>query len=129
MPTPTKKIGISQFKIPEIIYGQVITYCEQINTGTKLVAHIQFHKSCFELVRDTIKQEQCKAIFEKATEEMRVALIYKYGFVKLLIKQSLLLDKEKPTALDVWVAGQLFGYSNYEIAKYLEKHGYVDNAI
>ena len=79
----------------------------------------------------SILEEHCKVIFNYDRPYDRItAYIYKYNFVKILIKELFLnKNKDKPTLSDIWIAGKLFGYSDYEIANYLQEHGYIKNAF
>jgi hypothetical protein len=110
-----------------IIYGQIIVYCEQVLTGTKLIAKLDFNRIYLEMVKKTIKKEKCHAIYRSINKEMSCVIIYKYDFVAILIEQLLLRKKVKITVLDIWATGKMFGYSNYEIGKYLKGHGVVKN--
>jgi len=114
--------------IKSIIFGQLITYCEQVLTGTKLVAEIGIDKIYTKFVQETVKKEGCKAVFDfKRSKERTTAYIYKYNFVALLIKELWFKKKEEqPSPLEIWASGKLFGYSDHEIALYLWEHGYID---
>lgn len=116
-------------KLPEIVFGQIITYCEQIQRGSKLVAEIGFAEKDTHLIQETINNEGCKAIFDLNRGYGRATVwIYKYDYVALLIDQLFMKNRNrqgKLSALEIWTTGKLFGYSNYEISNYLKEHGYI----
>ena len=112
------------------ISGSVNIYCEQVLTGSKLVGAISIIKNQEKIVREVVKSRQCKVYFDYPfTHERGVAYIYKYKFVLMLMKELWFHEKWKVedthTASEIWITGKMFGYSDFEIAKYLEKHGYI----
>lgn len=113
-------------KIKYTLFGQVTTYCEQVNTGTKLCAQVMCMDVYLPFIKEIIKQEKCKVFYRNGAKGFKVIFIYQYDFVKLIIDE-LLIKKSKnstPSGFQIWATGKLFGYSDYEISKYLERHGY-----
>lgn len=111
------------------IYGAVTVYCEQVSTGAKLAGEICVPKRHVSMVKQTVKTWGCSVLCAEHEERVTV-WIYKYPFVKFLIEALFFSKTEgKPTAAEIWAAGKVFGYSDFEIAKYLEQHGFIANAI
>ena len=109
-----------------MLLGQIGAYCEQVNTGAKLCAQLIIKNEYLAIARDVIKKETCKSLCFDGSHDFKVVFIYKYNFAKFIIyelaKRS---EKKKPDAFEIWVTGKMFGYSDYEISKYLKKHGYL----
>lgn len=104
--------------------GNINTYCEQIQTGCKLVAEIGFHKKYLSNIKKEIKQNNCKVVFKKRPYDRYVAFIYKYNFVKYLITELFMnAGHGKISIFKMWAMGKIFGYSDFEIAKYMEECG------
>lgn len=113
-------------KTDYFILGQISTYCEQVSTGAKLCAQLIFHNKYLSIISKAIKKEKCKAIFFNEGENFKVVFIYKYDFARFIICELIKVNRKKiPNAFEIWVAGKMFGYSDYEISKYLKKHGYL----
>ena len=107
--------------------GKVETYCEQVRTGTKLVASVLVNKKDIELTRHIIIREDCKALIDMThSTDFASVFIFKYDFVKSLLEERNQRGTPK-SALDNWVNGKLFGYSDYEIARWLHEHGYISS--
>jgi hypothetical protein len=124
-----KKNDLRQ-NIEYILIGQATIYCEQINTGAKPCAQLMFQTQYLTLIKNTIKKEKCKAIYFDEDQDFKVVFIYKYEFVKLIIDELLIKKSKKiiPNGFEVWAAGKLFGYSDFEISRYLKKHGYLNKS-
>jgi hypothetical protein len=109
------------------VLGRVITYCEQVKTGTKLVAQLQMHRRHKDLIDDWIKQEGCFVRWSSSGDGNYLeAYIFKYEFVAILIEELFFAEaaESAPSALMVWCAGKLFGYADMEIGRFLEEKGY-----
>jgi len=102
------------------LVGKVEVYCEQVRTGAKLVGAFGFNREHLPLVRRTVKIEGCKLIVDES-EGRATAYVYHYPLAKLLIKRMLSYSG-KASATAIWTTGKVFGYSDYEIARYLERH-------
>lgn len=112
--------------IKYMILGQIGIYCEEVNKGTKLCAQMTILNDFLPILIVSIKQEKCKAIILDEGAEYKNIFIYKYDFVEKLIKGVIERSKKPhPDVFEVWATGKLFGYSDYEISKYLKKHGYL----
>ncbi len=108
------------------LVGKTEVYCEQVRTGAKLVGAFGFNRELLPLVKKTVRTEGCKLIVDES-EDRATAYVYRYPLAKLLIKK--MLDYSgKASATAIWTTGKVFGYSDYEIARYLEKHR-VKNAL
>lgn len=117
---------ITNKTIEYMILGQISVYCEQINAGAKLCSQITILNEYLRLAEESIRQEKCKALIFNEGQECSIVFIYKYDFVEKII-YGLIERSKKPTpdAFEVWAAGKLFGYSDYEISRYLGEHGYL----
>jgi hypothetical protein len=110
------------------LLGQTTAYCEQVITGSKLCAQLLCLNEHLPFVKGIIEQEKCRTFHKAISAEASAVFIYKYDFVRLIINELLIDDrKATPTAFRVWATGKLFGYSDFEISKYLEAHGYLDD--
>jgi len=112
--------------------GKAEVYCEQIRTGAKLVGAFGFDRRYIGLVKRTIRTEGCKVVIDQAYSKDRTratAYVYRYAFVKALMKTFFKPSGEPVAGSAIWVSGKLFGYSDFEIARYLEEQGYVKNAL
>ena len=109
-----------------MLYGQVSAYCEQVSAGAKLCAQLIIQNEYGAMIKRFIKKEKCKYIYFSEGNNFKVIFIYKYDFAKFIIYELVRRNKNKtPKAFEIWVAGKMFGYSDYEISKYLKKHGYL----
>lgn len=108
------------------LVGKAEVYCEQVRTGAKLVGAFGFDTKYISLVRKIVRTEGCKLVIDQTYSEGRAtAYVYRYAFVEILVK-ALLGSSDRPVTGDaIWATGKLFGYSDCEIARYLEEHGYV----
>lgn len=105
--------------------GKVEVYCEQVQAGAKLNASCLVNKRDIDIARRLIADAGLKAIIdEDHSEDFADVDIYKYEFVRALLDG--LNERGAPrSAFDNWVNGKLFGYSDYEIARWLHEHGYI----
>jgi hypothetical protein len=102
------------------VLGQIAAYCEQVRTGCKLAATLQIRHAHVSCAAEFIATEECRSEIENAPDGAVVLWIYKYPFVGKLIRDNQRRDVDAPPdAASVWSAGKLFGYSDYEIARYL----------
>ena len=107
--------------------SQALVYSQQVAAGAKLAATLQVKGQLITAIEGTCEREGCNILFEKR-DGWAYVWIYKYPFVRLLIEEIKRRGAPK-SALDTWVNGKLFGYSDYEIACALEKEGHIDSAI
>jgi len=101
------------------VLGQVATYCEQVAAGSKLAAEVGCSAELTEEVCGAIAAEDLLHAVRDRGDERVVIYIYKYPFVKELIDWILAQQQSKAA---IWAAGKLFGYSDAEIARFLEQH-------
>ena len=111
--------------------SQALVYAQQVATGAKLIATIMVRKDLTDAVSETAAREQCYTTAYAVNEDWTEVVLYKYPFARCLWEE---LDARQsgqglPGVLDVWTVGKLFGYSDYEIANYLQTKGYVDSAL
>jgi len=107
--------------------GQALVYSQQVFAGSKLAATLQVKVRFLPDVEETCAREGCFIVTE--TEgDWAFVWIYKYPFVRLLI--DVIKKRGTPkSALDTWVNGKLFGYSDYEIVQALIEEGYIEREI
>jgi len=110
--------------------AQSMVYAQQVATGAKLAASMMVPNRATRAASMAAQREGC-SVLEYKDGEWTTLWIYKYPFVRLLIdhKQSCVEEQERPSAFGIWSTGKLFGYSDYEIAKFLEQHGYIECAL
>jgi hypothetical protein len=102
------------------LVGKAEVYCEQVRTGAKLVGAFGFNKDHLPLVKKTVKTEGCKLLVDESNGRA-TAYVYRYAFARRLIK-TMLGYSGKASSAAIWTTGKLFGYSDFEIARYLEEH-------
>ncbi len=109
--------------------SQALVYSQQVATGAKLAASLMVRTSAADAVTAIAEAEGCKTLVD-TEEDWKTVWIYKYPFVRLLIDEMRARQSaERPSPLDVWITGKLFGYSDYEIARFLQDHGYIESAL
>ena len=109
--------------------SRVTVYCEQVVAGAKLAGSVRVESCHVNYVCKLAQRLGCRTLVEK-DENWAAVWIYKYPFVALLLKEYQARQaEERPSSLDVWLIGKLCGYSDYEIAKYLEEHEYMTSAL
>jgi hypothetical protein len=119
-------LNINNKNIESMLHGQVSAYCEQVSAGAKLCAQLIIQNEYGEMIKTFIKKEKCKSIYFNEGKHFKVIFIYKYDFAKFIIYELVRRSKNKtPKAFEIWMSGKMFGYSDYEISKYLKKHGYL----
>lgn len=104
------------------LWGEARIYCEQVKAGAKLMANMGFHKRHIQMIRELVEEEGLKIILEERSDERIEATIYKYAYV-LLIRQErqILIGDKTHTALNIWMSGKFFGYSDYEIGCFIKE--------
>lgn len=109
--------------------SQALVYAQQVATGTKLAASFMVKPELVDAVAKTILAEGCRFVVD-SDGRWATIWVYKYPFVELLIEEKR-AGKEhgRPSPLEIWSTGKLFGYSDYEIARFLEQHEYIDSAL
>ena len=111
--------------------SQALVYSQQVAAGAKLAAEIMVKDDLADTVVGVALREGCLSRIENPSSGWVSVVIYKYPFVGMLVDEMHARPRVagRPSMLAVWSEGKLFGYSDYEIAKYLEDHGYVDSAL
>jgi plasmid replication initiation protein len=107
--------------------SQALVYSQQVTAGAKLAATLQVKCEMTSDVQAVCEREGCQVVVDMR-DGWAYIWIYKYPFVRLLIDAVRKRGAPK-SALDTWINGKLFGYSDYEIARALEKEGYIESAI
>jgi hypothetical protein len=113
------------------VTAEIIIYSQQVSAGAKLAAQMMVRHDYVVDIAEIVHREGCRTAVCPASDGWDTLSIYKYPFVRLLIEemQAESLGQERPSLLSVWSTGKLFGYSDYEIARFLEEHGYVESAL
>jgi hypothetical protein len=126
MATKVPSEPVEAFRLGEVV-GRVLTYCEQVKAGAKLVGELGILRSDMETVRNTVDGEGCRVEFrERRSGERITAEVFFHPWVQVLLAEVHRgQGNGPPSALDVWVSGKLFGYSDHEVASFLSRRGYV----
>lgn len=107
-------------------HGRILTYCECLRTGTKLVAEALVNRRDIGWVVSMIEREGCDCNIDyNHSEDYFEIHLFKYPWMRQLLKES--NEKGAPkSAFGQWVTGKLFGYSDIEIAKFLREKGLIN---
>ena len=109
--------------------SQALVYAQQVATGAKLAASFMVRPDLVKSAIAIANGEGCLSLEEEGCEWVTV-WIYKYPFVRLLIEEKRTSNgHDRPSPLEIWSTGKLFGYSDYEIARYLQEMGYIKSAL
>ena len=109
--------------------AQALVYAQQVAAGAKLAACMMVPLGLAGNVTEIAEREGCSIIIVTDGDWQDVT-IYKYPFVRVLIEQMQAEPTaDRPSLLQVWCAGKLHGYSDFEIAKYLEEQGYIQSGF
>jgi hypothetical protein len=106
--------------IEGFLAGQVVAYCERVNTGSGLAAKMAFPKIYATKLIRPIAQEGCKSAVENLNCERVSLWIYRDKLVKRLIDQ-LQSGPDKPSERDIWSTGKLFGYADRNVLDFIER--------
>lgn len=106
--------------IEGFLAGQVVAYCERVNTGSSLAAQLACSKIYADKLVRLIAQEGYKSLVRPYKPD-RVALwIYRDKLVKRLIDQAR-SGPESPSERDMWSTGKLFGYADREVVNFIKR--------
>ena len=124
-----KNVLLREPAIAEVVdaESQALVYSQQVAAGAKLAAALQVKAEFADSVKEVCRSSGCLSLVDQR-EGWAHVWIYKYPFVRLLIEEIEKRGAPK-SALDTWVNGKLFGYSDYEIARALEREGHIESAI
>jgi hypothetical protein len=106
--------------------SQALVYAQQVAAGAKLAATLQVKAGLASRVESVCAAEGCQTSV-RVRDAWACFWIYKHPYVRLLIDEIEKRGAPK-SALDTWVNGKLFGYSDYEIACALEREGHIESA-
>ena len=114
-------MGIRKFRryVEGFLAGQVVAYCERINTGAGLVAQLAFPRVYLDELVRLVVQEGCTSAIEDINPERVTLWIYRDGSVKRLIDE--LQSRRQPSELDIWSMGKLFGYADEAVINFLRR--------
>ena len=102
-------------------------YCERVRTGQALAAETMVPRTETKRVRRLCAESGCRVQFsEFGSEDFLAARIYRRPHAQLIMRE-LFKDGSgrKPTALEMWATGKLFGYAEAEIEAFLRASGYL----
>ena len=121
---------LSVTQIEEVDAGsQALVYSQQVAAGAKLAAQMMVHRGLAEVVSEWVTRAGCKTVVT-SEGDWEIITIYKYPFVRVLLEEmEARRTGDPPSLLDVWSSGKLFGYSDYEIAGFLEDNGYMQSPL
>jgi hypothetical protein len=117
---------VEAYRLGEVV-GRVLTYCEQVGAGAKLVGELGVRREDVEAIREAAECEGCHVRFiERDSDERVTAEVFAQDWVAVLLDEMRQGQRDDPpSALDVWMSGKLFGYSDHEIASFLRRRGYI----
>ena len=110
----------SEIYIKGFLAGQVVAYCERVNTGSSLAAQLGCAKRYVDKLVRLIAQEGCKSLVEPHEPDRVAIWIYRDELVKHLIDQAR-SGPDSPTERDMWSTGKLFGYADREVVNFIER--------
>jgi len=103
--------------------GRILTYCECVRTETKLLAEALVNRRDIDWVEKLIADEGCLCIIDRAHSEDYVEVhLFKHLWIKQILEERKREDAPK-IALNNWITGKLFGYSDNAIAEFLREKG------
>jgi hypothetical protein len=106
--------------IEGFLAGQVVAYCERVNTGSGLAAQLACPKIYVDKLIHLVAREGCKSLVQPQ-EHDRVALwIYRDELVKRLIDHLESASTSEPSEFDIWSMGKLFGYADRDVVTFIE---------
>ena len=103
---------------------QAIIYSQQVTAGAKLAASLQIPSDTLPEALEAIEREGCLERHNEV-DGWAYVWIYKYAYVELILDEITKRGSPK-NAFDNWVNGKLFGYSDYEIGRFIEEGGYIE---
>lgn len=130
MPMRVPSDPVEAYRVGETI-GRVVTYCEQVQAGAKLVGEFGVLRQDTVAVREAVEREGCHVRFvERGSDERVTAEVFSQEWVAVLLDEMSQGQRDDPpSALDVFMSGKLFGYSDHEIASFLRRRGYIRELI
>lgn len=97
--------------------GQVIAYCEQVRTGSRLAGQIDCDERYAVTLADLAQREDCLTKIQ-TTCQGRVSLwVYKQELAVRIIDY---LQSAPQSEVGVWGMGKLLGYADCEIVRFVE---------
>jgi len=101
--------------------GRILTYCECVRTETKLLAEALVNRRDIDWVKRLIANEGCLFIVDYAHSKDYVEVhLFKHSWVRQILEERKRKDAPRG-ALDNWITGKLFGYSDNAIAEFLRE--------
>ena len=102
----------------ERIAGELFTYCYVVKTGSKSVVMMPIQNRYLEEAKITVENtDGLKFYSEFLYEGWATIFIFKHDYMLEVIKNS---PDEPKTVYDHWVLGNMFGYSDEEIGRFIE---------
>jgi hypothetical protein len=106
--------------IEGFLAGQVVAYCERVNTGSGLAGQIACPRAYVNKLIALVANEGCESVIEEINPERVSLWIYRDKLVKCLI-DYLQSGPEAQTKLGAWGMGKLFGYSDRQVLDFIER--------
>jgi len=98
--------------------GQIVAYCDQVKTGSRVAAQIGIPSDYAPSLRSLVRREGC-LVKTKDVTAGRVSLwIYRHRVVAQLIDH---IDALPSGHVGIWSTGKLFGYSDQAVLRFLAK--------
>lgn len=118
MASKPRQRGVDRY-IEGFLAGQVVAYCERVNTGSSLAAQLACSKLYVPNLLRLVAQEGCKSLVELYDPDRAAIWIYRDESVKNLIDQ-VRSGPEPPSDRDIWSTGKLFGYADRDVVNFIE---------
>jgi hypothetical protein len=97
--------------------GQVVAYCEQVKTGSRLAGQIDCDERYASTLANLIRGEDCFVKVEGLCEGRVSLWIYRQELVSQVIDN---LQSAPKSEVGMWSMGKLLGYADCEIVRFVE---------
>jgi hypothetical protein len=112
-----RQLGKDQY-VEGYLAGQVVAYCEQVKTGSRLAGQINCPSVYISKLIPLVAQEGCKSAIERLNSRRVSLWIYRDKLAKRLVDH---LQSAPTSELGIWSMGKLFGYADREIVNFIER--------
>ena len=101
--------------------GSIATHILLVNTGVRPVAEQVIQNYCVDECLKLVKKEGLQYIVFPDSETHTSIYMFKNSYLKHIINFSLNNPYNKNIVMH-WIRGKMFGYSDEEIARFIEKN-------